>query len=282
MIDPDNRIEELLSAGFERDLYFACLENASDNSNRLRLSNFAFAMRELMRHVLNRLAPDESVIQCIWFEQTHQDVGKATGAQKALYAVQGGLSADYVKDVLGLDVGPIVKHYNAAIRELSQFTHVTQNVFELDAESVDESIGATNEAVGELFETISSLRKDLGDSLWQHIDSAVVNEALSESIQAFDEAASHHSVDEVGVEEVVVFKIDHEMIRFHASGWITAELQWGSNSDIRNGDGATGSMTSNFECQLTSPVDDPESVSVDENTLGVEEGPWRMRENEDE
>ena len=51
-----------LQAGFEQDLHASAFQNLADLNNKLRFNNFAYAIRELMRHVLNRLAPTESVI----------------------------------------------------------------------------------------------------------------------------------------------------------------------------------------------------------------------------
>lgn len=280
MTDP--RITELLTKDFELELYHACLQNAADVGNRLRLSNFAFSMRELMRHVLDRLAPNSSVSQCGWFNQEHRDVGKATGAQKAVYAVQGGLAPEYVSETLKLDVKLVVDRHKRAVRELSEFTHVRPEVFNLEKSAIDEHISETKEAIGALFEAITLLRNELIEGLWENIDSAIVDEALRETILAFDEAATHHSIDEVGTDAVIISTIDHEFIYFKATGWITAELQWGSNSDVRKGDGAIGSLTSEFECRLTSPVGEPDAISVLEGTLSVEEAPWKGRETEDD
>lgn len=63
----DERIVSVLAEGFERELYASALHNLNDLNNKLRLNNFAYVMRELMRHVLNRLAPDHSVTKCIWY-----------------------------------------------------------------------------------------------------------------------------------------------------------------------------------------------------------------------
>ena len=53
------------------------------------------------------------------------------------------------------------------------------------------------------------------------------------------------------------------------------ELQWGSNSDLRKGDGATLPQTFPFECDLRSPVDDPTVVSPVEDSLRVDRSSWR-------
>lgn len=54
-------IEAALAAGFEKQLYQAAVANLKDSTSPLRLNNFAYAMREVVRHLLARLAPDSSV-----------------------------------------------------------------------------------------------------------------------------------------------------------------------------------------------------------------------------
>lgn len=274
MIPQDPRITEFLATPFEKKLYAACIENANSPSG-LRLSNFAFAMRELVRTVFDRLSPDTDVSSCSWFVQEHQRPGAATGAQKAKFAIQGGLADDYIAEDLSLDLSAVIADYGKAIRALSKFTHVQPDVFDFPESLVDKKIEYTNDAVGTLFETVRVLHERLVSALWEHIDRAVIEEALSETIQAFDEAATHHSIEEVGVEVVEIVRIGPESIYLRASGWITAELQWGSNSDVRRGDGAIGSLTSGFECGLMSSVDNPDDVDVDESSLQVDEAPWR-------
>ena len=100
-------IENELSEGFERDLYIAAQRNLLDKSNPLRLNNYSYAMRELTRHVLHRLAPDELVVGCSWYKNESDKEKGITRKQRAYYAVQGGLENSYVEDTLGLEVEDI-------------------------------------------------------------------------------------------------------------------------------------------------------------------------------
>lgn len=64
----ENTILQYLKQGFEQDLFKAAIANVDDANNKLRLNNFAYAMRELIRTVLERLAPDDEVVNAPWFE----------------------------------------------------------------------------------------------------------------------------------------------------------------------------------------------------------------------
>jgi len=55
--------QELLETDFEKKLFVASLINYASHGNPLRFHNFAFSMRELVLHVLDRKAPDTKVIK---------------------------------------------------------------------------------------------------------------------------------------------------------------------------------------------------------------------------
>ncbi|RAW88724.1 hypothetical protein [Photorhabdus laumondii] len=263
-------IEKALAEGFERNLFLASERNLDDKYNPLRLNNYSYAMRELTRHILHRLAPNQNVLNCVWYKnETDKDNG-ITRKQRAYYAVQGGLQDAYVQNTLGLAVEEIHKDLVTAINKLSKFTHIEPKVFGLPDVEIDVLVNETREAVYGFLVTINACRKLIIDSLWEQIDSAVIDETLKETIQALDELASHHFIDEVYTDKVEIYQIDHEYIMFRVEGSIGCELQWGSNSDVRRGDGIILQQSFPFECELLSPVHSPKFVESIEGTLRVD------------
>lgn len=267
-------IEKQLSEEFEKALFAATLKNLVDKTNPLRLNNYSYAMRELMRHILERLSPDKSILQCSWYKNETDKQDGVSRNQRACYAVQGGLSNEYVENTLGLKANDIHKTLIKAINRLSKLTHIEPHVFNLSETEVDGLVDETTVAIFEFLKTITDCRKLVIDRLWEHIDSAVIDEALKETINAIDELATHHYIDEIYTDKIEIFSISHESIIFKATGSIACELQWGSNSDLRRGDGAVLSETFKFSCELTSPVDEPEAVESVEDSLSVDTRSW--------
>lgn len=68
--------------------------------------------------------------------------------------------------------------------------------------------------------------------------------------------------------------VDENFIHFEASGTISCELQWGSNSDVRRADGALLSDSFPFECYLISSVEDPTSIEAKDDALRVDASSW--------
>jgi hypothetical protein len=275
-------LEAILAPGFETSLYTAATDNLRDHSNPLRLSNYAYAVRELSRHLLHRLAPDEEVRACVWYKSDPARPGQVTRAQRAQYAIQGGLSEDYVRDVLNIDIDDIKRRLTTAIDNLSKFTHIEESVFALPVHIVDAHVASTEAALNDLCDTVQTCHKELLDALSEKIDDAIVDATLRETIIEIDELATHHFIDEVYTDDVTVVRISACRIHLLAEGTIGVELQWGSGSDRARGDGVEISESFPFSCNLTCPVDEPDNVDADEHDLRVDTSSWRVGADDEE
>lgn len=267
-------IERSLVDGFEKRLFQAALDNLEDANNPLRFNNFAYACRELIRHVLQRLAPDEEVRACTWYaEETGQRDG-VSRRQRACYAVQGGLTDDYLSKVLALDVSDIHRSLVAAINNLSKYTHIEESTFNLSPTEVESHAQQTLVAVDEFFEVVVECRSRLGEALRQHLHNSVFSAAISETIVSVDILATHHTVEYVWVDEVDVVGISSRRIDFRVFGNIEVLLQYGSGSDFARGDGAEIPESFPYSCTLMSAVSDPGAVETSADCLEVDTNSW--------
>jgi hypothetical protein len=127
-------------------------------------------------------------------------------------------------------------------------------------------------------------RQAVLEPIAEALDSAAIDALLSETILDVDELASHHSVDEIYVGHVAVKTIGSDTITYHVTGSVGVTLQWGSNSDLRRGDGAELEQSFPFQCEFQVPVDDPWELGLAEPIYGVDTSSWRdaMAPDEDE
>lgn len=280
----DERILQLIGdSQFERDLYEAACLNLQDRRNKLRFNNFAYAMRELAGHTLARLAPDSEVQECCWWEEKAKGVvPQVTRIERAVYATQGGLSNFYVGMRLGLDFAKSHVELRDAIKRLSDYTHIKPKVFGMRDEEIDQLAAETTEAVAGLMDSIQKCRAAVADRLSDAITDAAIQQVLGESLDAVDELATHYFVEEVYVDSHEVIGITAEAVHFRANGTIGVTLQWGSNSDVRNGDGMEMDKSFNFTCELTceTPDPDPDTLEYVENSVMVDTGDWQQRPDE--
>jgi hypothetical protein len=274
-------ILDFLQVGFERECYESAMRNLADEGNKLRFNNFAYAMRELVRNVLQRIAPDESVAACAWFKPETRN-GKPSRRQRATFAIQGGLSEDFILKVLGFAADEMHSSLKAALDNLSKFTHVGPETFGISEQEVDAHVTEALDAVAELFITISDCRGEIIERLWDQLDREVIDQTLRETIDSVDEIATHHSIDEVYIDKVVIIAIDQDRVYFEAKGFVSCELQWGSNSDLRNDMGATAEESFPFICRLSSPVDEPSDVEADADGLSVDTSSWHDKMNDED
>ena len=107
------------------------------------------------------------------------------------------------------------------------------------------------------------------------LDGSAVNALLGETIMEIEDLAPHFSVDELYVDDICVEQIGADLITYRVTGSIEVTLQWRSNSDVRNDNGAEASQSFPFQCEFRLPVDDPWDLDPAEPKYIVDTSSWR-------
>jgi Predicted pPIWI-associating nuclease len=231
-------------------------------------------MRILFEHMMGTLAPIEQVVQSEWFAPEREDK-VPTRWQRIVFAIQGGLSDDFVKNTLQIDIAPVRKKLIKAVDNLSKHVHGREDTIIEGRDEQDVVASGAVEALGNLLDTYHECRATILDAIQQELDDAAVDALLTDTIQEVDELASHHSVEEVYVDNTSVRSIGAQFIMYRATGTIAIGLQWGSNSDVRRGDGAEADLSFPFYCDIQVSLDDPLSMSFSETNYAVDVSSWR-------
>lgn len=260
-----------LPTRFEKDLLRAAIENIAHSNSPLRFNNFAYAIRELTRHVLKRLAPDEEVLKSQWYTNEIKDKENGiTRPQRIYYAIHGGLSPSYVQDTLGIDVPDFKKRFIEIIDRLSEYTHIENKTFGLNEENTFAYANQTLETLLELFGFISETKENLSEAVHENVELALFGAVIEETFSEIDILATHHRIENVDIDELGVLEIDHEFIYFGAAGLITCEMQWGSSSDLKKGDGLVFDKYFPFKCKIYAKVRNLNTVRVDIESIEIE------------
>ena len=223
----------IAEAGFEAALVKASFDNL-EVVGPLCFNNFGNSLRELLRHVFHRLAPDEDIKQCGWFKPDPTSKSSITRAHRSKYMLQGGLSDHFVDKILHVEVGPVVKHVSAAFETLNKFTHINPDTFNLNVVDVALRAAECLDATSSLIDSIRSCRSAVLQNLAAAIDEHLLDKAISEVFDDLDELATHHLIDEVYTDSFEVVDIGPRGLRVRVEGSIGVELQYGSSSDVRN------------------------------------------------
>lgn len=247
----EQTILQHLASGFEQELFQAAIANVDDTSNKLRLNNFAYSMRELIRAVLERLAPDVEVANAPWFvpnDKKHPD--KVTRSQRIKYAIQGWLSDDYVNNTLSIDHEDNDKELRNNIDELSKYTHVTESTFNIEPVKITELALGVFCNVQLFLMNVAEARYQVQRAAIDCIDEEMIEEFYYNVQNDIDILATHHEILAYMVTGINLKDQDNDTITLEVIGNVQVRLQWGFDGDMRKGDGYETHMSFPFSSTL--------------------------------
>ncbi|MFZ6689207.1 hypothetical protein ACO0K0_15800 [Undibacterium sp. SXout11W] len=269
-----SHLAKKLEVEFHKKLLAAAIAQLDNAGDPLAVNNFCSTVRELIRHVPSFLASDEEIKKCPWFQPDSTSRTGITRSHAVHFIVCGGLTEDYVTTQLEIELPEIKKELSSAIKVLNKFTHLNEATFNIPiAEFEPQAISVIN-ALTEVLDLGQDCRAQLTQSLAHRIEKGVVSAAISETLLAIDEIATHHSVEFIDIEEIEVVSIGSTEIEISVHGNIEVELQWGSNSDVKNDTGAVANDSFPFRCMITSHTTEPEEIHIETDHLQIDTSDW--------
>lgn len=226
----EEQIESYLNTDFEKKLFSASVAYLENNSDPLRINSFAYSLRELIRNVFERRAPEDKVKSCTWFKK-ETDNGKPSRKQRYIYCVQGGLSHNFVKDELSMDILEPWKEIKGTIDSLSKFTHVNDATFDMSSEECEK---LSEEALGillSIFNMIEDTRNELHYELASHIDNQLMSTFVSNSMPDIDILSQQSYVEHAEVTEYELIDIDNLELTFRGEGNAHVSQNYGKGDD---------------------------------------------------
>lgn len=269
-----DRLRTKLTKPFHRALFDATLQSLRDTGNPLHATNFSNGFRELTRNALDSLAPKEQIRASPWFKPDPTSKDGLTRRHRIQYVIHGGLSPEFAEEELGIDVDGEAKALRDAVDKLNKFVHVNEHTFEVDAVQLAEVSEGAIGALADLLDCADSSRRKLCDHLERRVHKALLGEVLRESINDIDIIATHHTVEDLSVEEVQLVSLTGTDLTLAVSGYIEVELQWGSGGDLRRGEGATMGDSFPLTCKFTSSVETPDKFDLVLGSLTVDNASW--------
>jgi hypothetical protein len=267
-LDFIREFESLLETSFEKKLFVASLRNYAAHGNPLRFHNFAFSMRELVLHVIQRKAPPKKVKNASWYAR-ESDNYEVTRRQQLKYCAQSNLSDAYLgKEVLDfLDV--CIKEFLSEFNFFNKYTHITEKYFDVSPEkffeSVKDVIRISQNSLGELQE----LERVVIECLERNVNDAVVSTAISAIPESLSELANHVCIEFTEVEEIVCLGIDEEFIHIEARGEVHVTQEYGPKHDL-----CVINDSYPFTLCMKSHVSDPEKFVVLSEELDIDTSSW--------
>lgn len=266
-------LREHLKNQFEIDLFKGCLENIVDKANRLRLNNYACSIRELIRNMLARLSPDSEIENSEWFnkEDYGDEKGRPTRRARLQFALIGGLLPDFVSKELIKDYRTKIDDMVKLISELSKYIHIGLETFPLPDDLIESNALEINRIVDVFFQQITSIREVLISKYEELIFSKVDDALTSDVIDEIDLTSTHYYIEEINLESIKVTEILSENIRLFGEGKIHTILQYGSDSDQKNGLGGVSPFDFSFSFEILIPCSDPEEITIKKRDISVDD-----------
>ena len=265
-------INEFLEHGFERQLFAATQVQVAREDDPLRANNFAYALRELSRHVLARLSPDEDVIEAPWYTPVMNDRQQVTitRAQRMKFAIQGNLTDEFMQQQLKIDYGEEIRSLIAAIDELNKYTHIGPKTFNVPPEEVARLCGGAVESFAEVLRSTFDCRERTLQAVSAQVDQTVLQHIVDETLEGFWELATHYTIDDVHIDTLTCTGFEGHEIYGTVEGTISVILQYGSDVDRRRGDGLEMDESASFTCEVTVSANDLSDISLVEGSLDVD------------
>ena len=136
----DIHVQALLKGDFENRLLRSAYARIHDYNDPLLGPVFALLMRELIRIVMDRIAPDSLVSQAPWCQGdpwTYQDQSKntkVTRRSRYRFAITGTISDDKIKQYPKLNCQTAIDELSTLVNKLSKFAHISPGTFDLPIE----------------------------------------------------------------------------------------------------------------------------------------------------
>ena len=232
IIGNEEIIRTHLIGEYEVSFFSACLGNLYDEKNPLRFNNFAYSMRELLRNVLNRMAPAEEVKKAIWY-RPDKNVDKPTRIQLMKYAVQGWLSDETMHEKLRVDIEAVLNELRESIDELSKYTHINESTFNVDKKDVVSMSGDIMEKVANWLQLIDETRNAVHEAVYECVDNDMIQQFYQTTNPELDLLSTHHEIENYWVDEIEKDDDNAGNIHVTVKGSVDVRLQYGSDGDLK-------------------------------------------------
>lgn len=253
-------LEKLLTTDFEKELFEEAKKNLKFDS-KIKFSNFAYAIRELIDIMLVNKAPNKKVIECMWYiEPTDSTVSKINRKDRIKYMVQGGFSDEIVKFILGINFQNKIQRINVYFRDtLSAHVHISKNTFNYSTEEIAQKTKEFSQIFKNFWVLIQNVRDDLTRALQNDLNEIITEKFLQDTFDDLDCLSTHTRVDYVSISDIEIVNIAESGFEVCIDGDIGVELQYGSDGDLKRGIGAIMHDSYPFKINFNIDISDLDS-----------------------
>ena len=120
---------------------------------------------------------------------------------------------------------------------MNKFTHINEDTYNISDREIERNSTLVTKAFENFANRIIECRENVIGKLESQISQEVVEKAMWEISDEIDILATHHNIEEINIENYNVSCISSDKILIEVLGDLEVRLQWGSDGDLRRGDG---------------------------------------------
>lgn len=257
-----------LETDFEKELFTACLRNYASHGNPLRFHNFAFSIRELIKHIIEKKSPNDKLLQASWYKREHEHY-EISRRQRLKYCSQAKISDAYLGEEFLEESNERIDEMLKLYFFLNKYTHITEKYMHPSPQEFFLKAKQILQIATEILNGIHICRDELIRTLEDKIRNAVIDTAVSSMPENLVTIVNHAYVDYTEVEEFGITSIDDEYINIYASGTVYVTQEYGSRND-----GVSLEESYPFTLHMASHLDSPETFEVISEALEVDTSSW--------
>ncbi|MCL6272185.1 hypothetical protein M3P05_19885 [Sansalvadorimonas sp. 2012CJ34-2] len=260
--------QSLLETGFEKELFLSSLRNYCSHGNPLRFHNFAFSMRELVLHLIDKKAKNEDVKKASWYKKESEKF-EVTRRQKLKYCAQGILSDKYLDrytlDELNLSIKEYLKEFNF----FNKYTHITEKHLHASPKKFFLDMKYIIQRSKEVIEEIDDFEKIIKNCLEGKIYEPVMNAAIFSSPEDLSIISQRFYIDDITPEGLEIEYFDDEGIDALVEGTIHVTQEYGPRHDL-----CQISASYPFKLPVKACIRDPDNITASSGELDVDTSSW--------
>lgn len=245
-------------------LFKSVVANFYDLNNPLRVNNFAFSMRELLRNYFALKAPDSEISKTKWFilEKGQKPDVHITRRHRLIFLISGGLNSHFIPKEMNDDIDETISNTIKEIDHLSKLTHINLDSYPYTDSDSKKSFRRVLFVISGIFSNIDQVRRTICKHIHHKIESCLNDDFWSETIQEIDCLSTHSTADSVYEVTFSIDDISATQIKFSGNGLLSVDLQYGSTSDLAADIGATDSIDLPFDFSGIVNIDSPEKIEI--------------------
>lgn len=259
---------EHLETDFEYELLHASLRNYCSHGNPLRFNNFAFAIRELINHVLKRLAPDDRVMASPWFTRNKNNA-TVTRRQQAKYIAQKHIPDQLLDDIALENLDDGIKWFNKNYALLNDYTHISEHSFNSNPKQFFEHAKLLIQLCNKIFDTFDELERVITESIIEEVQDNVTTVTINNTPDELNLLSSQTAVNWCNVDTIELLHLDENYIYILVRGTVEITRQYS------DGDGYFAQEDSYpYKYAVSIRTDNFNVITPLINTIVVDTGSW--------